>query len=70
MMGKAYDPNTGEPIGEQWESGGTTYTAKSTDDPKAPGGYFLSQQDERGKETAVYNADGTLADVDANKNWQ
>jgi hypothetical protein len=58
--------------GEQWTaSDGTKHTVNSTQDPKAPGGYYHTQTSPDGtKATAVYNADGSLADVKANKDWK
>lgn len=58
--------------GEQWTtSDGTKHTVNSTEDPRAPGGYYYSQTDSNGnKATAVYNSNGTLADVPANKDWE
>ena len=56
--------------GEQWtDSDGTRHTVNSTDDPNAAGGYYHNQKGPDGKATAVYNADGTLADVPANREW-
>ena len=58
--------------GEQWVGpDGTIHTVNSTEDPRVPGGYYHTQYDpETGaKATAVYNADGTFADVPANKAW-
>lgn len=50
---------------------GTTHTVNPTDDPKVPGGYYISQQDDKGnKATSVHNPDGSLADVKANKDWR
>ena len=49
---------------------GTTHTINSTDDKNVPNGYYHTQVDSSGnKVTAVYNSDGTLADVNANKSW-
>lgn len=55
--------------GIKWtERDGTTHTVNSTQDPRVPGGYYHTQVDSAGnKATAVYNSDGTLADVPANK---
>ena len=58
--------------GAQWSQGGITYTVNSTDDPKAPGGYYLSMRDEQTGDhtTAVYNPDDTFAETKANKQWK
>lgn len=58
--------------GEQWTADdGTTHTVNSTNDPNAPGGYYHTQVDNDGnKATAVYNSDGTMADVKANRDWE
>lgn len=56
--------------GERWtNSDGSTVTVNSTNDPGAPGGYYVSQSDGGDHSTAVYNGDGTLADVPANSGW-
>ncbi len=57
--------------GQQWNgSDGTRHTVNSTDDPKVPGGYYHSQQDGDGnKATAVFNSDGSMANVSANRDW-
>lgn len=49
------------------------YTVNPTDDPKVgTDGYYLSQTDVASgeKATAVYNGDGSLANVPANRDWQ
>lgn len=58
--------------GEQWrDPDGTRHTVNSTEDPKVPGGYYHSQLGPNGeKATAVFNPDGTMADVKANKDWK
>lgn len=54
--------------GDQWVDGdGNTHTVNSTNDPAAPGGYYHSVVGSKLHETTVYNADGTLADVHANR---
>ncbi len=66
-------PARGSKDGQQWSSGdGTIHTVNSTVDPNvASGGYYHTQVDARGnKATAVYNPDGSLADVKANRDWQ
>ena len=44
----------------------------STQDPKAPDGYYVSIKDEAtgNHATAVYNSDDTFADTKANDNWR
>ena len=58
--------------GDQWkDSAGTTHTVNSADDPKAAGGYYYTQVDSDGnKATAVYNSDGTFANVSTNSDWK
>ncbi len=57
---------------KQWTvSDGITHTVNSTQDPKIPDGYYHTQVDSKGnKATAVYNPDGTLANVKASKDWK
>lgn len=60
--------------GEQWaDPDGTIHTVNSTNDPRAPGGYYHTQKDPGvdgpdGKATAVFNPDGSFADVPNNNN--
>lgn len=59
--------------GERWQDDdGTTHTVNSTNDPNVgEGGYYHSVTEPDGnKETSVYESDGTLADVKANKDWK
>lgn len=62
----------GNKDGEQWtDSDGTVHTVNPTDNPKVPeGGYYHTQKNKDGKASAVYNPDGTLADVRANRDWK
>jgi hypothetical protein len=57
--------------GARWtDSSGTSHTVNSTNDPAVPaGGYYYNQHGPDGHATAVYNPDGTLADVAANRDW-
>ena len=57
--------------GDQWSAGDTTHTVNSTSDPAVPaGGHYHNQHGPDGHATAVYNPDGTMADVAANSQWQ
>ncbi|MDO4773707.1 MAG: hypothetical protein Q4A37_01110, partial [Candidatus Saccharibacteria bacterium] len=58
--------------GDRWfDNDGTSHTVNSTSDPAVPeGGYYHSIGNSSGHATAVYNPDGTLADVSANAGWQ
>ncbi|OYX53465.1 hypothetical protein B7Y92_02885 [Candidatus Saccharibacteria bacterium 32-50-13] len=58
--------------GDQWtDADGTAHTVNSTNDPNVPaGGYYYNQHGPGGHATAVYNPDGTLADVPANRDWR
>lgn len=50
---------------------GTSHTVNPTNDPRVPNGYYHTQVDRDGKKaTAVYNADGSLADIKQNKDWK
>jgi hypothetical protein len=49
---------------------GIAHTVNPTNDPRVPGGYYHTQSDKDGKATAVYNADGTLADIPQNKGYK
>lgn len=62
---------TGSQDGARWvDSSGTSHTVNSTSDPAVPaGGYYYNQHGSDGHATAVYNPDGTLADVAANRDW-
>lgn len=63
----------GDRDGSQWQdSDGTIHTVNSTSDPKAQGGYYHTQYNPAtgDKATAVYNSDGTFADVKANSQWE
>ncbi len=62
---------SGSRDGDQWTTpDGTTHTVNSTSDPRVgEGGYYYNQHGPDGHATAVYNADGTLADVPANSDW-
>lgn len=59
--------------GEQWTGpDGTIHTVDSTQDPGVSlGGFYHTQYDPNtgDKATAVYNPDGTFADVPANNQW-
>ena len=57
--------------GEQFNAGGDLgITVNSTDNPAVPsGGYYVSIGDGQSHSTAVYNPDGSLADVKANNDW-
>ena len=48
--------------GARWVQGGMRYTVNSTEDPTAPGGYYLSMTDldSGAKATAVYDRNGYL----------
>lgn len=62
--------------GERWiDSDGTSHTVNSTSDPNVPGGYYYNQHGPTGDgsiwhATAIYNADGTFADIPQNRDWQ
>lgn len=59
--------------GEQWEEGGMRITVNSALDDRVKGeGYYVTLEDlETGaKSTAVYNEDGTLADVPRNRQFE
>jgi hypothetical protein len=57
--------------GARFSTGGNSHvTINPTEDPKAPGGHYVSIGDDQDHSTAVYNPDGTLADVKANRDWR
>jgi hypothetical protein len=59
--------------GARFSTGGRSHvTVNSTDNPRVPGGHYVSVGDDDANDhsTAVYNPDGTLADVKANKGWK
>jgi hypothetical protein len=57
--------------GARFPTGDTSHiTINATSDPKAPDGYYVSVGDDTDHSTAVYNGDGTLADVKANRDWE
>ncbi|QHU93909.1 hypothetical protein GWK78_02625 [Candidatus Saccharibacteria bacterium oral taxon 488] len=56
--------------GDRWvDPDGTSHTVNSTNDPNVPGGYYYNQHGPDGHATAVYNSDGTFANVAANRDW-
>jgi len=66
------DDNAGFSVGDRWTADdGTSHTVNPTSDPQVPGGYYHSQTNSDGeKSTAVYNSDGSLADIKQNRDWQ
>ncbi len=58
--------------GLQWQEGDIRYTVNSSSElAHDPGSYYLNMLNVKtgAKATAVYNSDGTLANVDANRDW-
>jgi len=58
--------------GAQWEEAGIRYTVNSSKELAHDlGAYYLNMVNLKtgAKATAVYNSDGTLAQVKANKDW-
>jgi hypothetical protein len=58
----------------KWSQGDLEYTVNPTNDPQAPGGYYLSiswphptQKGQREHTTIVFTADGYIADATSNR---
>jgi hypothetical protein len=74
--GAVQAPRRAEPHwqdGAQWQEGDIRYTVNSSSELKHDvGAYYLNMTNVKTgeKATAVYNSDGTLADVRANQSWR
>lgn len=71
MLGKDAVSRVIPDPGGKWSNGGISYTVKSADDPRAGNGaYFFSMDDGQGGHgTAVYDGNGNMPDVKANRDW-
>ena len=57
-------------VGAHFPTGDSEHvTVNPTENPKVPDGHYVSIGDDKDHSTAVYDEDGSLADVKANKDW-